>query len=103
MSIWHLYLVRTRLGHLYTGISTDPVRRLAEHQAGRGARNLRGKGPLTLAWQAEVGDHGQALRLEYRLKRQTRATKERLVATPDSWPALRARLQPGPLSQAQRE
>ncbi|MGY3926069.1 GIY-YIG nuclease family protein [Aeromonas simiae] len=91
---WHLYLVRTARGHLYAGISTDPQRRLAEHQSGRGARSLRGKGPLTLVWQAEVGEHGEALRLEYRLKRLTKAAKEQLVATPQQWPELRAHLLP---------
>ncbi len=79
MSDWFLYLVRDAGGRLYTGISTDVSRRLAEHAAGRGARALRGRGPLCLAWQQQVGDHGQALRLEYRLKRRSKADKEALV------------------------
>ncbi|MGY3960874.1 GIY-YIG nuclease family protein [Aeromonas popoffii] len=82
---WSLYLVRTAAGLLYTGISTDPIRRLRQHQSGKGSRTLRGKGPLTLVWQQSVGDKGAALRLEYRLKQQSKAFKERLVREPDGW------------------
>ena len=49
MNGWSLYLIRDAAGRLYTGISTDVARRLAEHAAGRGARALRGRGPLALA------------------------------------------------------
>lgn len=82
---WSLYLVRTAAGLLYTGISTDPIRRLRQHQSGKGSRALRGKGPLVLVWQQTVGDKGAALRLEYRLKQQSKAFKERLVQKPDGW------------------
>nr|WP_236611716.1 GIY-YIG nuclease family protein [Aeromonas molluscorum] len=81
-------MVRTRSGSLYTGISTDPERRLTQHQSGTGARALRGKGPLILAWRQEVGERAVALRLEYRLKQQSKASKERLVLNPDDWQAL---------------
>jgi putative endonuclease len=84
-SQWSIYLVRTAAGQLYTGISTDPIRRLRQHQSGKGSRALRGKGPLVLVWQQTVGDKGAALRLEYRLKQQSKAFKERLVQEPDGW------------------
>lgn len=81
MNRWSLYLVRTATGTLYTGISTDVARRFAEHQAGgpRGARSLRGRGPLELVYQQVVGDRGAALRLEWRVKRWSRAKKEALI------------------------
>lgn len=82
---WSIYLVRTHSGALYAGISTDPERRLRQHQSGKGARALRGKGPLALVWQQSVSDKGQALRLEYRLKQQSKAFKERLVLDPALW------------------
>ncbi|MGE4616529.1 MAG: GIY-YIG nuclease family protein, partial [Gammaproteobacteria bacterium] len=45
MNDWYIYLVRTRLGTLYTGISTDVPRRLSEHEGnGKGAKYLRSKG-----------------------------------------------------------
>ncbi|MFM5209541.1 MULTISPECIES: GIY-YIG nuclease family protein [Aeromonas] len=84
-SHWFIYMVRTASGLLYTGISTDPVRRLHQHQSGKGSRALRGKGPLTLAWQQVIGEKGAALRLEYRLKQQSKAFKEQLITQPERW------------------
>lgn len=78
-------MVRTTSGLLYTGISTDPLRRLRQHQSGKGSRALRGKGPLTLAWQQAVGEKGAALRLEYRLKQQSKSFKEQLITQPERW------------------
>ena len=76
---WSLYMLRDGSGRLYTGISTDVARRLAEHKAGKGARALRGRGPLQLVWQQRIGEHGAALRLEYRLKQWPKARKEALI------------------------
>lgn len=81
---WHLYIVRCRDGTLYTGIATDVARRLVEHegQGPRGARYLRGRGPLAVALTLEVGARGAALKLEHRVKRMSRAEKEALVSDP---------------------
>jgi putative endonuclease len=76
---WSVYMLRYGSGRLYTGISTDVQRRLAEHQAGKGARALRGRGPLQLVWQLSVGEQSLALRLEYRLKQWPKARKEALL------------------------
>ncbi len=78
---WFLYLVRCRNGTLYAGISTDVQRRFAEHQQGgaKGARYLRGKGPLTLVFQMPVADRSEATRLELWLKKQPRRVKERII------------------------
>ena len=76
---WYLYLIRTASGALYTGITTDVERRYQQHQNGTGAKALRGKGPLQLAFSCLVGERGQALRLEYRIKQLNKAQKEKLV------------------------
>ncbi|WP_240548987.1 GIY-YIG nuclease family protein [Billgrantia antri] len=72
---WFLYMVETRQGRLYTGITTDVARRLTQHEAGRGAKALRGRGPLVLVHQERVGSHGAALRLEAEIKRLSAARK----------------------------
>ena len=91
---WHLYIVRTRDGALYTGITTDVERRLAEHLAdgGRGARYLRGREPLEIVYRRKLGDRGLALRVEWRLKRRPRADKEAIVSSRLSRRALLRRL-----------
>ena len=77
---WFVYMLRTGAGALYTGITTDVARRLAEHQQGKaGAKSLRGKGPLEMVWQCEMADRGSASRLEAALKRRNKADKERIV------------------------
>jgi putative endonuclease len=77
--MWHLYLVRCSDGSLYTGISTDVQRRFDAHQKNRGARRLRGRGPLELVYSHAIGDRARALQIEYRVKQLTKAEKERLV------------------------
>ena len=79
---WILYVVRARGGTLYAGITTDVGRRFAEHESGRGAKALRGRGPLELVARAQVGDRSAALRVELRFKRLPKARKEELVAAP---------------------
>ncbi len=79
---WHLYLLRTRMDTLYTGIATDVERRIHEHESvsGRGAKYLRAKGPLQLAYQACVGSREIALMAEHRIKQLSRQQKEQLIA-----------------------
>lgn len=80
--IWYLYMIENRLGQWYTGISTDPQRRFTEHQLGgkKAAKALRGKGPLVVRFCQAVGDRAQASRLEYQLKRLSKADKRMLAA-----------------------
>ncbi|ACH63806.1 endo/excinuclease domain protein [Aliivibrio fischeri MJ11] len=49
------------------------------HQNGKGAKYLKGKGPLTLVWQHDVENKSIALKYEYRIKKMTKASKEALV------------------------
>ena len=81
MADWFVYMVRTARGSLYTGITTDVERRVNEHQGGapRGARSLRGKGPLELVFSAPAGDRSRASRLEWRIKQWPRPRKEALA------------------------
>ena len=78
---WQLYMLRTAAGSLYTGISTDPQRRLRQHQGELtgGSRALRGKGPLQLVWTYPVESRSHASVLEYQLKQPKKADKERLI------------------------
>lgn len=73
-------MIETAGGALYTGITTDVVRRLAQHRAGRGAKALRGKGPLVLVYQECVRTRSEALRLEAAIKRLTARGKRRWLA-----------------------
>lgn len=76
---WYLYILRTPSGMLYTGITTDVERRQAEHQAGKGAKALRGKGELKLAFRCAAGDRSLASKLEFKVKKLSKVQKEKLV------------------------
>jgi putative endonuclease len=78
---WHLYMVRTVQGHLYTGITQDVARRFLEHQESgkKTARFLRGKGPLKLVFQQEIGSRSSALKAESLLKKLPKLKKEDLT------------------------
>lgn len=78
---WHVYVIKTGFDTLYTGISTNVERRFKEHSGGskRGARYLKGKGPLELVWQQFIGSKSDALKLEYRIKQLSREQKEKLI------------------------
>lgn len=77
---WIVYILRTGGDQLYTGITTNLKRRLAEHAgSGRGAKNLRGKGPLEVVCELPASDRSEASRLEARIKQLSRKNKERLI------------------------
>lgn len=78
---WSVYLVRCGSGALYTGIATDVARRLNDHRnaQGKGAKYLRGKGPLRLVLEKEVGDKSLALSVESRIKKLSKTRKEALI------------------------
>ena len=76
---WYLYILRCRDGSLYTGITTDVEKRFEAHQAGRGAKYTRGRGPLELVYRETCGDHSAALKRELEMKKLPRERKLRLI------------------------
>jgi putative endonuclease len=76
--VWTVYLARCADGSLYTGITTDPARRLAEHNRGYGAAYTRSRLPVVLVYLEQAADRGQALRREHAIKRMSRVDKDAL-------------------------
>lgn len=74
---WWVYMLRCADGSLYTGVTTDLQRRLAQHNGERagGARYTRCRRPVTLVWQEPGHDRGSAHRREAALKRLPRQRK----------------------------
>jgi len=82
-----VYIVVCSDGSFYTGWTTDPDRRLREHNAGRGARYTRTRRPLRLAYLEPQPDRSAAMRRERRIKTYTRDQKMALIHSyqnPDS-------------------
>ena len=76
---WHLYILRCADGTLYTGITTDVDKRFEAHCTGKGAKYTRGRGPLTLVYREECGDHSSALKRELEVKKLPRQKEEQLM------------------------
>lgn len=78
--MWYVYLLRCADNTLYTGCTTDPQRRLAQHNSGRGAKYTRSRRPVTLVYVEQAVNRSQALRREAALKRLSRKEKLALIA-----------------------
>ena len=66
-------------GSYYTGWTTDPDRRVKEHNAGRGALYTKFRRPVALIYLEEVQDRSAAQRREYVIKKLTREKKINLA------------------------
>ena len=66
---------------LYTGISTDAARRLAQHAGKGGARYFRGRRPRQLVYLESGHSRSSASRREALIKRLKRMDKEQLIAS----------------------
>jgi putative endonuclease len=71
-SSYFVYVIRNRVGILYTGIAKDVDARCAQHNAGEGARFTRGRGPWVLVHREGPFSHGDALRRELTVKADRR-------------------------------
>ncbi len=72
---WFVYLMRCADGSLYCGVTTDLARRLAEHNAGTGARYTRARRPVALAASAPCADKSAALKAEAAVRRRKAGEK----------------------------
>jgi|SRR6478609_10584421 len=75
----YVYILRCGDGTFYIGTARDVAERLATHQAGKGAKYTRSRGPLAVVWQEGPMTVSRALRREHQLKQLTRPQKEALV------------------------
>ncbi|WP_224333171.1 GIY-YIG nuclease family protein [Haloprofundus halobius] len=75
----YVYVVECADGSYYTGYTTDVQRRVAEHDAGDGAKYTRGRTPVELVHSESYPSKSAAMRREYEIKQLSRRQKERLV------------------------
>lgn len=75
-----LYTLQCDDGTLYTGITTDLERRVAEHgQSSLGARYTRGRGPFKLVYVKQFSNRSLASKEEYRIKKLSRLKKLEMI------------------------
>ena len=75
----YIYILRCADGTLYTGSTTDLSRRLAAHNAGKGAKYTRSRRPVVMVYHEELESWSAALRREAAIKKLTRKEKLGLI------------------------
>jgi putative endonuclease len=73
------YILECADGTLYTGWTTDPVRREKQHNAGKGARYTSTRCPVKMVYIEEQSDKITALKRERAIKALPREKKKKLV------------------------
>ena len=78
---WYVYIVKCDDGTLYTGISTDPRRRVKEHNGNNrlGAKSLRYRRPVVLVYYELFVNRIEAAKRESSIKSWTRKYKLKLI------------------------
>lgn len=75
-----MYVLECVDGSLYTGYAVDVERRVAVHNAGRGAKYTRARRPVTLLAYAQFTTKHDAMHAEYCFKQLSRDEKDALLA-----------------------
>ncbi len=80
--MYYVYILRCEGDALYTGITTDPERRIKEHFSGVGkcAKYTRSHPPKRVETVIETDTKGHASSLEYRIKQLPKGKKEKLIS-----------------------
>ncbi|MFT3892178.1 MAG: GIY-YIG nuclease family protein [Anaerolineales bacterium] len=81
MAVCYCYIVECSDGTYYTGWTTDPTRRVATHNKGRGAKYTKMRLPVKLVYVEKQPDKVSALKRELAIKRLGRKGKEKLVGS----------------------
>jgi len=76
---YYVYILQCADSTLYTGVTKDLQKRLAQHNSGRGSRYTRGRLPVRLIYFEETGDIKSAMRRELHIRELPRAEKEKLI------------------------
>ena len=78
--MYYLYILKCADKTLYTGITTDLGRRVAEHNGGKiGARYTRGRRPVKLVFSKKFKSRSAAMKEECRIKKMTRKEKVEMI------------------------
>lgn len=82
---WYLYIVSCSDNTLYTGITTDLDRRVAQHNRGKGAVYTASRRPVRLLAAWSYANRSEATQAEHKMKRRSRIGKIRAIQTADAF------------------
>lgn len=76
---FYCYILECVDGTFYTGWTTDPDRRLQQHNKGIGSRYTRSRLPVKMVYLEPQPDRVAAMKRERTIKRLSRAKKKELI------------------------
>lgn len=76
----YTYILRCSDDTLYCGWTNDLKKRLASHNAGKGAKYTRSRHPVTLVYYETFETKEEAMSREFAIKRLSRKEKLKLIA-----------------------
>lgn len=79
--MYYVYILECHDHTYYTGYTNDLNKRVAAHNAKKGAKYTRGRTPVVLVYHEIFEEKSDALRREYGIKQMTRREKEKLILT----------------------
>lgn len=75
----YTYILKCSDGTYYTGWTNNIMKRLENHNAGKGAKYTKSRLPVELVYYEAFETKEEAMRREYEIKQLTRAEKEKLI------------------------
>lgn len=81
----YFYVLECNDGSFYGGYTIDPIRRLEQHNSGKGAKYTRMKAPVKMIYSAVYDDKTDAMRAEYAFKQLSRMKKEQFLREAGDW------------------
>ena len=82
----YVYILECADGTYYTGWTNDLDKRIANHNAKKGAKYTKGRTPVRLLYYEEYVDKGEALRREIAIKKLSREEKKALITREEDEP-----------------
>ena len=79
MTVSYIYVVECADKSFYTGYTIDIVRRIKLHNAKKGAKYTRARGPVTFVYFEEYETKSEATKAESSFKKLTRMQKEQYI------------------------
>jgi len=76
---WHVYVIQTLQGKLYTGITTDVARRFNEHANKKGAKFFFIDPPACVVWSMTCSSKSEALKKEAWMKKLPSSEKRKFI------------------------
>jgi putative endonuclease len=78
--MYFVYILKCKDGTLYTGVTSDLMRRVVEHNSSKlGAKYTKARRPVELIYSKDFEDRSKAQIEEARIKKLTRLEKLKII------------------------